>query len=98
MLSGSLLAQAVISDNFSSGDYSGGTGWKSDWGEGNDWGAAANGRIRINGGRLRFEEISIYDQEIKRTLDLNAVSALSASLKFNWETVNLTQFKGMERS
>jgi len=85
------MAQAVISDNFNSANYSGGTGWKGNWLETSDSNGPNGGRVLINGGRLRFEGIFRNNQQIKRTCDLNGVGATSASLKFNWETVSLNQ-------
>ena len=46
------------SDNFSSGNYSGGSGWAGNWVETNDNNSATSGTIQITGGELRLGDNS----------------------------------------
>tara|TARA_R110001583_G_scaffold58812_1_gene175107 strand:- start:3987 stop:6374 length:2388 start_codon:yes stop_codon:yes gene_type:complete len=89
-LSGSLLAQETVLDDFSSSSYSinkGTANWSSNWIESNDDASPTSGRIRISGSRLRFEDITRNSHQIKRSADLSG--ATSATLSFDWETVGL---------
>ncbi len=74
-------AEAVIvaSDDFSSGGYSGGTGWTGAWVDSQD-GSSGAGLIRVVTGQLRFQGVSGTDPTIRRTVDLS--SATSATLSF----------------
>src|SRR5262245_7898951 len=62
-------------DNFSSGTYSGGSGWNGNWTELNDDATApvtSTGTITINGGALRFQNLD--GDSISRAVDLSAYS------------------------
>ncbi|WP_299435643.1 Calx-beta domain-containing protein [uncultured Maribacter sp.] len=85
-----LLAQETYRDNFSSVSYSNNDGtlnFSGNWNEVNDGNSAANGRIRITGGDLRFEDISRNSQNIFRSVNLSGAS--SATISFDWQTIGL---------
>jgi hypothetical protein len=74
-------------DQFSSSTYSGDDGthsWASDWTETNDDGLAGSGNIRIDGGRLRLDNLDYGSYEsIARSIDLSGVSR--AQLSFDYD-------------
>lgn len=83
-----LFGQQTYLDNFNSTSYSnnnGNSNFSSNWIEDGDDNSASNGYIRITGNRLRFNYI--WDENIKRSLDLSGAS--TAVLSFDWETVGL---------
>lgn len=85
----------ITSDNFSSGDYAGGTDWKADWTESLDGGSATGGTIRINNnGQLRFKQTGSgtnvrSGDAIQRSVDLSSYA--NATLSFDWQTTNLEE-------
>lgn len=83
----SLWAQVDVTDDFSSSDYSGGVGWRTDWTELNDDGSDNSGKIRIFNESLGFVNISNDEAQILREADLS--KAISASLSLNWRTRRL---------
>ena len=90
-----ICSQETYRDNFTISNYGNNNGsqnFSTDWIEANDGGSPNNGNIQINtpflgNGRLRFEDIDINDESIRRSSDLTG--ATSATLSFNWETVDL---------
>lgn len=81
-------AQETFSDTFSALSYSNNNGsrsWASNWLEYNDTNTPDDGRIQIQGSRLRFSGLS--SQYITRTANLNFY--VTASLSFDWETFSL---------
>ncbi|WP_348641936.1 DUF5801 repeats-in-toxin domain-containing protein [Mesorhizobium sp. B2-6-1] len=74
-----------VTDNFSSGNYSGGTGWAGNWTETSDDSSASGGDIRIVNGQLRLGDNSSNtggDAFIQRNVDLS--NATSATLTFDY--------------
>jgi len=89
-LSGSLLAQETVLDDFSSSSYSinkGTANWSSNWVESNDNGSPNGGDILILNSRLYFVDISHNEQQVRRSVDL--LGATSATLSFNWRSRRL---------
>ena len=84
------FGQETYLDQFSSVSYSNNNGtsnFSANWVETNDNNNPSSGRIRITGGRLRFEDISKNSQQISRTAFLTG--ATSATLTFDWQTSGL---------
>ena len=85
-----VYGQDTFRDNFSSVSYSNNNGslnFSTNWIESNDNNNAGSGRIQINGNRLRFEDISSNDHQIRRSANLTG--AAIATLSFNWQTSGL---------
>lgn len=90
-----MYGQETFRDNFTFRNYgnnNGSSNFSGNWDEDNDDNSPSNGRIDINtpflgNGRLRFEDISTYDESIRRTANL--AGANNVVLSFNWETVGL---------
>ncbi len=83
------FGQDTYVDNFGTVSYANNNGtqnWATNWIE-TDNGSVNSGRIRITGGRLRFEDITRNSQQIVRSADLS--SASSAVLSFDWQTIGL---------
>ncbi len=79
-----VMAQETYLDNFSSVSYSNNNGtqnFSGNWVETNETTDPANGRIQINGSRLRFQNLD--SRYITRTLDLS--SATSATLTLDYQ-------------
>lgn len=78
-----LQTLATATDDFISGNYTGGSGWSSDWIEVGGDGNFTSGAISVNTNQLVLAdgetESSVY---IYRTIDLSG--ATSASLEFDW--------------
>ena len=78
---------ASATDNFSSGNYSGGAGWVGNWTEATPTGGVAEtdgptvGNIRVVNGALRFVGVNGTDPYLFRQVDLN--NATSAQLAFS---------------
>ncbi len=84
------MAQDTFSDTFSSVSYSNNNGtqnFSGNWNEINDNNSPSNGRIRITGNELRFEDISRNNRRIERSADLTG--AASAVLSLDWRTSGL---------
>ena len=82
--------QQTFRDNFSSVSYSNNNGtnnFSTDWNETNDNNNPGSGRIRITGNELRFEDISVNDERIQRSANINGASI--ATLSFDWQTSGL---------
>lgn len=82
-----LRAQSTYSDAFGTASYANNNGtanFSSDWVETNESTNPTSGRIQINGGRLRFQDLD--DRYITRTLDLSF--AISATLSLDYERTN----------
>ncbi|CAE7879240.1 unnamed protein product, partial [Symbiodinium sp. KB8] len=73
-------AAGPASDDFSSGGYSGGTGWAGDWDENNDGDSPTTGNIRVVNQQLRFRGIDSNDS-IERDVNLSGYSD-GATLSF----------------
>jgi len=85
-----VTAQETYLDNFSSVSYSNNNGtqnFSGNWNEINDNNSPNNGRIRITGNELRFEDISRNNRRIQRSTDLTG--AASAILSLDWRTSGL---------
>lgn len=85
-----VLAPATISDDFSTGDYSGSTGslpWTSTWSEGGGGETTdpAAGAIQVVGGAVRFDgsSVSINNKAIERHADIS--TAVTAMLSFEYK-------------
>lgn len=91
MLMGAMvMAQETYLDNFSSVSYSNNNGtqnFSGSWNEINDGNNPSNGRIRVTGNELRFEDISRNNRRIQRSADLTG--AASAVLSMDWRTSGL---------
>lgn len=75
--------QQTYRDNFNSVSYSNNDGtnnFSTDWNETNDNNNAGSGRIRITGNELRFEDISVNDERIQRSANINGASVATLSL------------------
>ncbi len=82
--------QQTYRDNFSSVSYSNNDGtnnFSTDWNETNDNNNPNSARIRITGNELRFEDISVNDERIQRSANINGASV--ATLSFDWQTSGL---------
>ncbi len=75
---------AAISDDFSSGTYSGGSGWSADWVDFDDDGSAAGGDVVMTGGVLRLDDNSspYGDPGLYRDLDLSGLTGATLSFDF----------------
>ena len=85
-----VFGQDTYLDNFGTVSYSNNDGtqnFSSNWVESNDNNSASNGRIRITGNELRFEDISRSSHLITRSANLTGASA--ATLSFDWQTSGL---------
>ncbi len=85
-----VTAQETYLDNFGSVSYSNNNGtqnFSGNWNEINDNNSPNNGRIRITGNELRFEDISRNNRRIERAADLTG--AASAVLSLDWRTSGL---------
>ncbi len=85
-------------DNFGTVAYNNNDGnqnWATNWVEIDD-NSVNSGRIQINGGRLRFEDITRNSQQIIRSADLSGVT--SAILLFDWQTTGLDGSGGLTSS
>ncbi len=78
-----LFSQQTYRDNFSSVSYSnnnGNTNFSAGWNDSED-GSPSNGRIDINGGRLRFNNLD--GRNISRTLNLSGASSVTLTLDYD---------------
>ncbi len=81
--SGQLFAQQTYRDNFSSASYSnndGNTNFSAGWDDSED-GNPSNGRIDINGGRLRFNNLD--GRTISRNLNLAGATSVTLTLDYD---------------
>ena len=82
-LSTAASARTLESDeDFSSGNYTGGSGWTGNWTESGDDGVSGTGDIAISGGQLRFIGDGGGNGFVFRELDLSALSSSSGVLLF----------------
>ncbi|MCP5059627.1 MAG: BspA family leucine-rich repeat surface protein, partial [bacterium] len=73
----------VASDDFSSGDYSGGSGWEGDWQEVGGDGSPSSGAIRVLSQQLELGDGELEAAMwVQRTIDLS--TATTATLEFDW--------------
>ncbi len=81
-----LISQNVTED-FSSGNYNGGTNWGTgnNWIEANDDATHTSGYIRNQGNQLYFNYI--WTENIRRVADLSAATA--ATLSLDWQAIGL---------
>ncbi|AFZ37589.1 conserved repeat domain protein [Stanieria cyanosphaera PCC 7437] len=86
--SSNLGITSVASDNFSTGNYTGGTGWKAAWSESSDDNTATGGQIRVNTQRLQFLQAGTTDA-IQRSVNLSGHS--KATLSYDWQTSSLEE-------
>ncbi|MCJ7467562.1 MAG: sodium:calcium exchanger, partial [Maribacter sp.] len=78
-----LFAQQTYRDNFSSASYTnndGNTNFSAGWNDSED-NNPSNGRIDINGGRLRFNNLD--GRTISRTLNLSGATAVTLTLDYD---------------
>lgn len=81
-----------ITDDFTSGNYSGGTGWTGNWTETGDNNNSANGYISLGGQRLLLRYI--WWETIQRSADLSGND--SATLTFTWQGQSLEGVEDLE--
>ncbi|WP_252734462.1 Calx-beta domain-containing protein [Arenibacter algicola] len=85
-------------NNKSYSENDGNSNFSTDWIESNDDNKPNKGRIRITGGRLRFNKIDRNDERIKRSANINGAG--SATLTFDWSTSGLDNrwwnFEGLD--
>ncbi|POF31663.1 T1SS-143 repeat domain-containing protein [Roseibium marinum] len=74
-----IAAGATAFDDFSSGNYSGGSGWNGNW---NEIDPGSQNDIRISSGRLRFDDSTDGGESISRAIDLSGMS--TATLSFDY--------------
>ncbi|WP_299820984.1 DUF5801 repeats-in-toxin domain-containing protein [uncultured Roseibium sp.] len=74
-----IAAGATAFDDFSSGNYSGGSGWNGNW---NEYDPGPQNDIRISSGRLRFDDSTDGGESISRAIDLSGMS--TATLSFDY--------------
>lgn len=82
--------QDTYRDNFNTQSYNNNNGTSNflgPWNEINDNNNVNNGRVRITGNELRFEDITRNDERLERSLNINGAS--SAVLSMDWRTVGL---------
>ncbi|MBU2906561.1 right-handed parallel beta-helix repeat-containing protein [Arenibacter algicola] len=97
-----LMGQDTYRDEFknnkSYSENDGNSNFSTDWIESNDDNKPNKGRIRITGGRLRFNKIDRNDERIKRSANINGAG--SATLTFDWSTSGLDNrwwnFEGLD--
>ncbi|SIQ14797.1 hypothetical protein [Maribacter ulvicola] len=80
-----------VTDDFSSGNYTGGANWLSNWSE-SDSGGASGGYIRVSSQQLRFNYL--WNETIQRST--NIATATSATLSLDWSSSNLSLNKDLD--
>ncbi len=79
----------AATDNFASGNYTGGSGWTGNWTEVDArGGGAGGGNVSINTQRLRIENRGTTNQSAQRTVDLSIPQGrqTTATLQFDFWT------------
>ncbi|MET1254103.1 DUF6701 domain-containing protein [Aliikangiella maris] len=78
----STSSTTVISDDFSSGTYSGGSGWAGNWLESDDDGSATTGNVFVFGGRLYLDDSPDTGgfPAIEREIDLSNFTSANLSV------------------